>query len=51
MSCTGAPFARASMRPRHKAAENVAEAVKERHDKGASMRPRHKAAENVRVNS
>ena len=37
----------ASMRPRHKAAENDSQArALPRHARDASMRPRHKAAEN-----
>ena len=36
----------ASMRPRHKAAENRDQLVQRRHQLVASMRPRHKAAEN-----
>ena len=37
------------MRPRHKAAENLAELGDAVVDAAASMRPRHKAAENVRA--
>ena len=36
----------ASMRPRHKAAENAVEDVEGLPELRASMRPRHKAAEN-----
>ena len=41
------PVMAASMRPRHKAAENLQRAGAQGHGAGeASMRPRHKAAEN-----
>ena len=38
--------AHASMRPRHKAAENYEGEFRDDMPNGASMRPRHKAAEN-----
>ena len=38
------------MRPRHKTAENVIEALKSCPDFWASMRPRHKTAENLVLN-
>ena len=41
-----APQSRASMRPRHDAAENVDDRRATVDEWGASMRPRHDAAEN-----